>query len=450
MEAAKILIIAESTILTNSLRGLLDDDGHSVSVATPGPDAEVAISHIEHDLVIIETRDGSYRGIELLSTCKSLQPQGEVIIIAFSGSIEEAVTAMRLGAFDYISGQQKLEVIRDHVLQGLEKRSMNLEVQSLHEDKPASRKIIGKGPKMLEVKRNIARVAPLDCTVIIRGETGTGKELVSRTIHSMSQRSKQKFLAINCGALNEDLLRNEFFGHEREAFTGAVKGKKGLFEEVSGGTLLLDEIGDMPLAMQSQLLRVLQEKTVTRIGGTKEIQVDVRVLAATNRSLRDEIAQGIFREDLFYRLNTFMIRIPPLRDRPDDIPLFCHHFISRYAAEFEKPVATVSDEVMQLFMQHPFPGNVRELENVIERAIILAEGNLIEMSHLPRRFLREMDEHPSPLRTLAELEKQHILEVLASFGGNKSETARALGISRVSLWRRLKEYGAVGTEMVSS
>jgi transcriptional regulator with PAS, ATPase and Fis domain len=334
-------------------------------------------------------------------------------------------------------------------LQGLARRRTIRDSARSTSSKTGIHKIIGKSPNMQEVKRAIVRVAPLDCTVVIRGETGTGKELISRTIHEMSPRSGQQFLAINCGALNEDLLRNELYGHEREAFTGAVKGKKGLFEAVSGGTMLLDEIGDMPLAMQSQLLRVMQEKTITRIGGAREIPVDVRVLAATNRSLREEIAQGLFREDLFYRLSAFIIRVPPLRERPDDIPLFNRHFIDRYATELGKPVKMVSDEVMGIFSRHPFPGNVRELENIIELAVVLAEGEVIEKRHLPKRFLAEMeaarDTSKQPVLTLAELERQHILKVLSTTGGNRTRAAEMLGISRVSLWRRLKAYGLADT-----
>jgi DNA-binding NtrC family response regulator len=457
MDSAKILIVGGNATLVTELRRLLEKEGHSVSLRAHGLDAEHSVSSVEYDLILIESRPGSSACLDILRMSKSLHPHTEVILFTEQGSVDEAVTAMRLGAFNYLTRdqhgtgglarQQQLAELHDQTLQGLARRSSIRESASPSSNKTDIQKIIGKSPKMQEVKRAIVRVAPLDCTVVIRGETGTGKELISRTIHEMSPRSNQQFLAINCGALNEDLLRNELYGHEREAFTGAVKGKKGLFEAVSGGTMLLDEIGDMPLAMQSQLLRVLQEKTVTRIGGAREIPVDVRVLAATNRSLREEIAQGLFREDLFYRLSAFIIRVPPLRERPDDIPLFNRHFIDRYATEFGKPVKMVSDEVMSIFSRHPFPGNVRELENIIELAVVLAEGEVIEKRHLPQRFLAEMEE-PDTSRgqvpTLAELEKQHILRVLSTTGGNKTRASELLGISRVSLWRRLKEYGLAG------
>jgi DNA-binding NtrC family response regulator len=461
MDSAKILIVGGNATLVTELRRLLEREGHTISLRSPGLDAEHSVSSVVYDLILIESSPGSAAGLDLLRMSKSLHPHTEVILFAEQGSVDEAVTAMRLGAFNYLTrgqqggasgdlaSQQQLTELHDQTLQGLARHRTIQESTSPSSSKTDIQKIIGKSPKMQEVKRAIVRVAPLDCTVVIRGETGTGKELISRTIHDMSPRSGQQFLAINCGALNEDLLRNELYGHEREAFTGAVKGKKGLFEAVSGGTMLLDEIGDMPLAMQSQLLRVLQEKTVTRIGGAREIPVDVRVLAATNRSLREEIAQGLFREDLFYRLSAFIIRMPPLRERPDDIPLFNRHFIDRYATEFGKPVKMVSDEVMSIFSRHPFPGNVRELENIIELAVVLAEGEVIEKRYLPQRFLAEMEEEPDasrrPVPTLAELEKQHILTVVSTTGGNKTRAAQLLGISRVSLWRRLKEYGLAGT-----
>ena len=421
--------------------------GHDVTTCSLETEALGNISETEFDLVIVESRGEDRFELDVLRETKRHHPGTEVIIIAELGTIDAAVTAMNLGAFHYLEHTRTLKEIRLLAQQALERRTLTLEVDRLRKTVwgREGMQLIGESPRMQETKRLISRIAPLDCTVIIRGETGTGKELVSRIIHRMSPRAHRAFLAVNCGAFNEDLLRNELFGHEREAFTGAVEGKKGVFEALNGGTLLLDEIGDMSQPMQMQLLRVLQEKTVTRIGGLKEVPVDVRVLAATNRALKDEVAEGHFREDLYYRLNTFTIRIPPLRDRRDDIPLFCRHFLNRYCTEFGKEVGKISNEVMDVLLRHPFPGNVRELENVIERAVALTDGVVIDKAHLPRRFLEEMDSVGSPdtpeFKTLSEAEKRHIREVLDSTGGNKTRAAEILGIDRVTLWRKLKKHG---------
>jgi len=307
---------------------------------------------------------------------------------------------------------------------------------------PRVQKLIGESPSIQKVKNDIRKISPLDCAVLILGEAGTGKELVARAIHMLSPRRGKKFMAINCASFSEELLRNELFGHEKEAFTGAVLIKKGVFETASGGTILLDEIGDMPLSMQDKLLRVLEEKTVIRVGGTDEILVDVRVLAATNQSLKEKIEKKEFREDLYSRLSAFTLRIPPLRERMEDIPLLCSYFLDKYRKEFDKDIKGVSDEVLSIFMNSYFPGNVRELENVIERSVIVCEEGYIKKEHLPQRFIGVKgygDTKQKEFLTLAELEKKHIVEVLNATRGNKSEAARILGITRSSLWRKLKE-----------
>jgi DNA-binding NtrC family response regulator len=308
------------------------------------------------------------------------------------------------------------------------------------ETKP--QKIIGETQSILEIKKNIRKVASLDCTVLIFGETGTGKELVARAIHLFSPRNSRKFMAVNCGSFTQELLSNELFGHEKEAFTGAHHRKRGVFEAASGGTILLDEIGDTPLSMQVKLLRVLEEKTVTRVGGTEEIPTDVRILAATNQDLKKKIDQGEFREDLYYRLDAFILRMPPLRERKDDIPLLSSYFLDKYRKEYGKDIKWISDEVLSIFMNYSFPGNVRELENAIERAVIVCEHDELKKNHLPERFAQV--KHPvhingENLLTLAEVEKQHIVKVLRSTKGKKSEAAQILGINRASLWRKLKE-----------
>lgn len=308
---------------------------------------------------------------------------------------------------------------------------------------PHSQKLIGESPSIVELKKNIQKVAPLDCNVLILGETGTGKELVARAIHMFSHRSDKKFFPVNCGSFSEELLTNELFGHEKEAFTGSVNYKIGFFEAASGGTVFLDEIGDMPVSMQTKLLRVLQEKTIIRLGGNDEIPIDVRILTATHQSLKKQTEDGYFRKDIYYRLNTFIIQIPPLRERRDDIPLLCSYFLARFRNEFDKNISYISPEALSALMKHPFPGNVRELENTIERAVIMCEGNIIKKEHLPKRLYNasssDIDVPSKAFVTLAELEKQYIQKVLAHTRGNKSKAARLLGINRASLWRKLKE-----------
>jgi transcriptional regulator with PAS, ATPase and Fis domain len=308
-------------------------------------------------------------------------------------------------------------------------------------DSPGYR-LVGESPSILELKQNIKKVASLDCTVLIEGEAGTGKQLVARTIHMLSPRKQRMFMAINCGSFEEELLSNELFGHEREAFSGALSPKRGVFEVASGGTVLLDEIGDTPPSIQVKLLRVLQEKTVIRVGGTEEIPVDVRVLAATNRGLREKIDAGEFREDFYYTLNAFPIDVPPLRARRGDISLLSNYFLEKYRREFGKEVKRISDGVLAIFLRYSFPGNVHELENAIEHGVIMCGGEELRDEHLPRRFqngkpLVELERRE--LLSLAELEKEYILRVLKATKGNKSEAARILGINRASLWRKLKQ-----------
>ncbi len=306
---------------------------------------------------------------------------------------------------------------------------------------PEGHRLIGETPRMQDLKKNIARVAVLDCTVLIRGERGTGKELVARTVHDLSPRRRNRFLAIDCGSFSQELLSSELFGQEQGGSPRSMPAKQGVFEAVSGGSMLLDEIGDTPNRMQAQLLRVLLEKTIVRAGGTEKRPVDVRIMAATSQSLSEKVAEKEFREDLYDQLNGFELHVPPLRERRDDIPPLCSYFIDRFRKEYEKRVESVSEEVMSIFMAYPFPNNVRELENIIERAVILADGLTIEREHLPERLRGVEHSKSKPRRefmSLAELEAQYIMEVLEATGGKKSKAGEVLGISRGALWRKLK------------
>jgi len=386
--------------------------------------------------------------MQVLERVKQLYPDTEVIIITGYATVTSAVEAMQKGAFHYLAKPFQIAEVRALVRQALEKRRLRLEVADLKHQVRLQRGtplIIGQSPQIAALKKTIQRIAPLDCTVLILGETGTGKELVAKSIHSLSPRAEHRFIAINCGAFTEELLANELFGHEKEAFTGARGVKRGFLEVAAGGTLFLDEIGEMPPTMQVKLLRVLQEKTFFRVGGTMEIPVNIRILAATNKDLRREVEQGHFRADLFYRLNVVSLEVPPLAARRDDIPLLCHHFLARFAQAHGKEQLRISKQAMDILMAYEYPGNVRELENILERAVVLAQGDVIEVAHLPtdlqkpqvqvwRRAKREFP-------TLEEQEKDYIAWVLQQVDGNRTRAAEILGIDRVSLWRKLKRYG---------
>ncbi len=305
-------------------------------------------------------------------------------------------------------------------------------------------KLIGQAPKMKSLKETISQIATVDCNVLIYGETGTGKELVARSIHNLSNRSKNRFMAINCAAFTEELLANELFGHEKGAFTGAATSKKGLLEVADGGTFFLDEIGDMPLSMQAKLLRVLEERTLIKIGGTDEVTIDLRILAATNKDLKKEVETGNFRKDLFYRLNVINLQIPPLLERKEDIALLSYYFLSQHNRSMKKSVENISDEVIQILENYEFPGNVRELENIVERAVVMCEGNVISENHLPSDLrtksvlVRKVSD--GDWLTLSDHEKEYIEKVLNHTSGNKTQASKVLGIDRVSLWRKLNRY----------
>jgi transcriptional regulator with PAS, ATPase and Fis domain len=322
-----------------------------------------------------------------------------------------------------------------------ENRRLKEELERIKGDKV---QIITQNPTMKKILELARQIAPTDCPVLILGETGTGKELLARYIHQHSHRRDRIFLAVNCGAFTEELLANELFGHEKGAYTGATSTKRGLLEVADGGTLFLDEVTEMSQAMQVKFLRFLQEKEFFRLGGTEPIRVDVRIIAATNRDIKKEIERGRFREDLYYRLNVMTFTIPPLAERKEDIPLLCYHFLNKYAKEMNKDVREISEEAMELFMNHDYPGNVRELENIIARAVALTNTSRIELSHLPEDFKRfkiiTFRKKNSPLLTLEEQEREYIKLVLKETGGNKTLAAQILGIDRATLWRKLKKY----------
>jgi DNA-binding NtrC family response regulator len=452
MIRGKILIVEDEPIARENLDHILLKEGYDTVAVDSGVKAFQELERQEFDLVLTDLRMQQIDGMQVLERTKELYPETEVVVITGFATVSTAVEAMQKGAYYYLPKPYKIEEVRILVRQALEKRWLRQEVTDLKRQVQSQRAVpflVGKSPKIEALKQTIEQIAPTDATVLILGETGTGKELVARAIHHLSLRAEKRFLAINCGAFTEELLANELFGHEREAFTGARGVKKGLLEAASGGTVLLDEIGEMPPSMQVKLLRVLQEKTLMRVGGTTEIPVDIRILAATNKDLKGEVERGAFRQDLYYRINVVTLQVPPLVERQDDIPLLCQHFLRKFAEAQGKAVDQIAPEVMEALLNYEFPGNIRELENIMERAVTLCAGRFIEMPHLPLDFQQphmfQVQRHQKrEFHTLEENEKEYISWVVKQVNGNKTKAAEILGIDRVSLWRKLKRYDLDG------
>ncbi len=447
MNGGRILIVDDEPIARENLEFILRKEGYDTAVAESGAAAFQELEKGEFDLVLTDLRMRQIDGLQVLERTRQLYPDTEVIVITGYATVATAVEAMQKGAYHYLAKPYKNEEVRILVKKALEKRALRLEVQELKREVQSHKvapQLIGKNAKIEALRQLIAQIAPTDANVLILGETGTGKELVAKAIHHLSPRADKRFLAINCGAFTEELLANELFGHEREAFTGARGVKKGLLEAAPGGSIFLDEIGDMPLTMQVKLLRVIQEKTMMRVGGTLEIPVDIRLLAATNKDLKHEVERGAFRQDLYYRLNVVTLEMPPLAERRDDIPLLAQHFLGKFTRAQGKFTDKISAEVMDVLMNYEFPGNVRELENIMERAVTLCTGAEIELKHLApdlqqRRF--QVTRRPrQDFLTLEDHEREYIDWVLAQVDGNKTRAAEILGIDRVSLWRKLKRF----------
>jgi two-component system response regulator AtoC len=440
---AKILVVDDEAIVRESLRDWLSDVGHHVLTAENGPQALEIIEKEKPGIVIADLVMPGMDGIELLKKAKGISPDIEVIIITAYGSIPTAITAIREGAYDYIEKPfcpERAELLVDKLVEHQRLLGENIALQHKLEERYRFENIIARSPRMQQVVEIIKVVAKSNATVLITGETGTGKELVARAIHAQSYRKDKPFVAVSCAALPESLLESELFGHEKGSFTGAHAQKKGKFEVANRGTLFLDEIGEMSANIQVHLLRVLEEKEFNRVGGNEPIKVDVRVISATNRDMKQAVANGQFREDLYYRLNVVNIELPPLRERTEDIPLLAQHFLKKYSAENQKEVTDFSPEVTDFLLKYEWPGNVRELENAIERAVILAKGAHIEIADLPKENLVLVRSAPAG-KDLEEVEKNHILNILKETGGNYSEAARTLGISRMTLYNKIKAYG---------
>ncbi len=447
MEKARVLVAEDEDITRDNLTHILKKEGYDVTSVADGAQAVAALEHEDYNLVLTDLRMAHVGGMEVLEAVKTLRPSAEVIILTGYATVETAVEAMNKGAYNYLSKPYQLKELRVLIRRALEKQELRrqlAELQRRMEDGSAPL-IIGQSEKMTDLRKTIAQVATVDSTVLILGETGTGKEIVAKSIHAMSSRKSNRYMAVNCAAFSEELLANELFGHERDAYTGARAQKQGLLEIAGGGTFFLDEIGDMPLPMQVKLLRVLEERTLMRVGGSEEIPVDVRIIAATNKDLKLEVDQGVFRRDLYYRLNVIVINLPSLQERREDIPLLANHFVAKYAAAMKKPVKGLSPEVMHVLQDYAFPGNVRELENIVESAVVMCTGEQVEIGNLPPdlqdmriRLIKDKCPRFYSLKSLKELEQEYIDWVLEQTGNNKTKAAEILGIDRASLWRKLQ------------
>jgi DNA-binding NtrC family response regulator len=444
----RILVVDDDEITCNLLEEVLSKEGYAVDKALSGQEAIEKGEKNSYGVVLSDIRMLDVDGMEVLRAYRQRSPETIIIMMTAFGSIETAIRAIKEGAYDYVSKPFKLDEIKLTIQRSLEQKRLveeNIHYRQELITKYKLENIVGRSPQMLQVYKTIARVAESRSTVLITGESGTGKELIARAIHFNSPRSARPFVAVDCSSLAETLLESELFGHVRGAFTGAVTAKKGLFEEADRGTCFLDEIGNIGLAMQAKLLRVLQEHEIKRVGGTETVKIDVRMVAATNQNLEALVSEKKFREDLFYRLNVVSIHLPSLRERPEDIPLLTDHFLNKYAAQNNKPVCRISPEAMDVLTRYRWPGNVRELENVIERAATLSSTNLIIPEDLPRRLQMDLSQValsflPSSL-PLSELEKLYIQKVLDETGGNKKKAADILGIDRRTLYRMATRLG---------
>lgn len=448
--AARLLIAEDDADLRELLLDELEDVGYETVVAVDG---RVALAHIERereplDLLITDVRMPGLTGEQLLARMREVRPEAPVIVITAFGSVEQAVEMVKAGAFQYLTKPFDTDELLQTVAKALDASAPQREQARLRREMPSTpARIIGASRPMQQLFKLMARAARNTSTVLITGESGTGKELVARSIHEMSERQGQ-FVPVNCAAIPVELIESELFGHTGQAFTGAKQARAGLFEAADGGTIFLDEIGELPLAMQPKLLRVLQEGTVRRVGADREREVNVRVVAATNRDLEKEVSEGRFREDLYWRLNVIHLHIPPLRERPFDIPLLVEHFLNKLAEGTARPPLGVSPETLAILTAYDWPGNARELENALERAVALAEGALLLPEDLPER-VRSSGKTQSLIArarerrwTIYELEREYIIETLRFTGGNKSRAAELLGFDRRTLHRKLDEYRA--------
>jgi DNA-binding NtrC family response regulator len=443
----EILVVDDEEVMRESLAAWLREDGYLVDTATSGQEAIDLARDKDYAIYFIDLKmPGGIDGIETMMEIRKMHAEAAIIIITAYATVDTAITAMKEGAQEYIvkpCNPEEISLLVERIIKVKNLQRENIILRKKLTQQYSYQDIISKHPRMLEIFQLIQEIASLKSTVLIQGESGTGKELIARAIHNSGERAGKPFVCVPCAALAETLLESELFGHEKGAFTGAVAQKKGKFELADAGTIFLDEIGDISLKLQVDLLRVLQERSFYRVGGAQEIQVDVRVIAATNSDLREVTQQGKFRDDLYYRLNVINIRIPPLRERREDIPLLARCFIERLSHELGKEVVDISESALKLLLDHDWPGNVRELENAIERAIVTCRNKVLSYENFT--FLHPTVEDgkdwivPTNM-TLHEVEKQVITATLQRAHGNMKETAAILGIDRSTLYDKIKKY----------
>ncbi|MBF0447706.1 MAG: sigma-54-dependent Fis family transcriptional regulator [Magnetococcales bacterium] len=454
---AKVLLCDDEENLRDLLSLALQDYGHETQEAANGAQALQWLEKDNWDLFITDLKLPDLSGLELLRRAKHLAPSRPVILITAHASASTAITAMKEGAFDYLEKPFTIEDLHLVVTRSLEQGELvkeNVRLKQVLKEKETKREIVANSATMRQVLDLAQRVARTEASVLVTGESGTGKELIARFVHDHSKRSDGPFIAINCAAIPENLIESELFGHAKGAFSGAISSRKGVFIEAEGGTLLLDEIGEMPLNIQATLLRVLQERVIRPVGGTGERSVDVRVVATTNRNLIDEIAKKQFREDLYYRINVVNFKLPALRDRPEDIPLLVARFIETFAKRYDLPIRGIASEAMDCLCRYPFPGNIRELQNLVEGAVSLTPGNQVELSALPEQIRSgkspisssspadfELPKEGIDLeKCIEEIEQKAMDQALDRAGGNKTKAAEILGLSFRSFRYRLKKF----------
>jgi DNA-binding NtrC family response regulator len=446
MSKGNILVVDDEASARTALAELLRTEGYAIETAADGFKALARLEDFAADLVLTDLNMPGIDGVELLRKVKETHPGLPVVLMTAFGGVETAVAAMREGAADYLTkplNTDELVIVLARTIETAKLRREASELRGQLKERYSFDNIVGSSPEMQRVFKTVAQIAPSRATVLLTGESGTGKELVAAAIHHHSPRASGPFVKLHCAALAESLLESELFGHERGAYTGADRKREGRFEQANGGTLFLDEIGEISLGIQVKLLRVLQEREFERVGGSQTMHVDVRLVAATNRDLKEMVAAGKFREDLYYRLNVINLTLPSLRQRPTDVPALAMHFLKRYADENAKAVKTISDAALSQIASYPWPGNVRELENVIERAVVLADGESIELQHLPPELAvvnRRSGAPMIPGATMDEIERYAILKTMESAGGSTSRAAEILGMSVRKIQYKLQEY----------
>ncbi|MFH0938661.1 MAG: sigma-54 dependent transcriptional regulator [Planctomycetota bacterium] len=445
----RVLIVEDDREMSRFLTELLAEAGLDVKVANDGPSALELYQQTPFDLVITDLMMPRMKGTELVRRLKALDSHALIVLITAFGTIESAVEAMQAGAFFYVTKPFRSDELLIHVQRALEQRLLRREIDQLRSEARQRQpfgNIIGRSPSMRKLFEIIVQIRDFPGNVLILGESGTGKEMVARALHNVSSRASGPFIAVNCAAIPESLMESELFGYVRGAFTDARKDRVGLFQEAQGGILFLDEIGEMSIALQAKLLRVIEDREVRPLGSNKSVHVNVRLVSASNRVLEDFVKEGRFRQDLYYRLNVIRIDLPPLRERVEDIPILVDHFIGKFAAKAPREVHDIEPDALGLLLRHPWPGNVRELEHTIERAVLLGRNATLGIDDLPPQF-RAGEQRKLPLAgalargfTLRELEREYIERVLENTVGNKSEAAKILGIDRTTLYRKLEEF----------